>query len=165
MDVWHCDALGVYSGVSDPGFDTSEQMWLRGYQVTDENGRVEFLTIYPGWYQGRAVHIHFKIRTTGTDNQSYEFTSQLFFDDALSDQVFTQEPYVSKGQRDTFNSNDGIYQNGGDLLTLNPTEINGGYTATFDIALDLSDTETGAADGGGAGGPGGRPPGGTRPPG
>jgi protocatechuate 3,4-dioxygenase beta subunit len=69
VDVWHCDALGVYSGVSDPGFDTSGQLWLRGYQVTDESGYCEFTTIYPGWYSGRAVHIHFKIRTDPYSNQ------------------------------------------------------------------------------------------------
>jgi protocatechuate 3,4-dioxygenase beta subunit len=162
VDVWHCDAQGVYSGVSDPGFDTSGQMWLRGYQVTNENGRAEFVTIYPGWYSGRCVHIHFKIRTTGLDNQSYEFTSQLFFDEALTDQVHAQEPYAAKGQRDTLNSTDNIYQDGGDQLLLNLSEAGGAYTATFDIALDLSDTEAGAADGGG--GPGGQPPSGTPPP-
>jgi protocatechuate 3,4-dioxygenase beta subunit len=114
IDIWHCDALGVYSGVSDPGFDTSDQSWLRGYQVTGENGRVEFITIYPGWYSGRAVHIHFKIRTTVTGNETYEFTSQFFFDETLSDQVFTLEPYNSKGQRDTLNSTDNIYAGDGE---------------------------------------------------
>jgi protocatechuate 3,4-dioxygenase beta subunit len=156
VDIWHCDALGVYSGVSDPGFDTAGQSWLRGYQVTDEAGRVEFTTIYPGWYSGRAVHIHFKIRTTVTGNETYEFTSQFFFDDVLSDEVFTQAPYNSKGERDTRNATDGIYQGGGDMMLLNLSEANGGYATTFDIALDLSDSETGAADsGGGPGGQGG----------
>jgi protocatechuate 3,4-dioxygenase beta subunit len=63
VDIWHCDADGAYSGVSDPGFDTSEQKWLRGYQITDEMGLAEFMSIYPGWYSGRTTHIHFKIRT------------------------------------------------------------------------------------------------------
>jgi len=162
VDVWHCDAAGTYSDISDPGFNTVGQKWLRGYQVTDANGRLQFTSIYPGWYSGRTVHIHFKIRTTATDNSSYEFTSQLFFDDTLTDQVFTQEPYAAKGARDTRNSNDGIYQNGGDLLLLNPTAANGGYAATFEIALDLSDTATGASDSAGpGGGPGGAPPNGT----
>lgn len=167
VDIWHCDALGVYSGVSDPGFDTSDQSWLRGYQVTGENGRVEFTTIYPGWYSGRAVHIHFKIRTTVTGNETYEFTSQFFFDEELSDQVFTNAPYNTKGQRDTLNSNDGIFAGGGEQMILNLTEANGGYATTFEIALDLSDSETGASDsagqGGGPGGQGGPPPGGTPP--
>jgi protocatechuate 3,4-dioxygenase beta subunit len=167
VDIWHCDALGSYSGVSDPGFDTSGQKWLRGYQISDESGKAEFLTIYPGWYSGRAVHIHFKIRTTGTDGQNYEFTSQLFFDETLTDQVHSQEPYAAKGERDTLNSTDNIYQNGSDQLLLNLTQANDGYSTQFDIALDLSDSEVGAADGGGqggpGGGPGGPPPSGTRP--
>src|SRR5919109_727796 len=100
VDVWHCDALGVYSDVSDPSFNTVGQKFLRGYQVTDANGVASFTTIYPGWYQGRTVHIHFKVRSPAGASSAYEFTSQLFFDDSLSDQVFTQSPYASKGTRD-----------------------------------------------------------------
>ena len=138
VDIWHCDALGVYSDVSDPGFDTSGQKFLRGYQVTDANGTVKFTTIYPGWYQGRTVHIHFKIRTDSTSGQSYEFTSQLFFDDALTDQVYTQAPYASKGQRTLRNDGDGIFQGGGDQLLLTLTEADQGYAATFDIGLQIA---------------------------
>jgi protocatechuate 3,4-dioxygenase beta subunit len=153
VDVWHCDALGVYSGVTDrgEGFDTTGLKFLRGYQVTGENGAARFTTIYPGWYPGRAVHIHFKIRTDAAPEGSYEFTSQLFFDESLTDQVHAQEPYASKGQRNTLNSTDGIYQNGGDQLTLAPTAANGVYSATFNIGLDLSNIETGQADGQGGG--------------
>ncbi len=163
VDVWHCDALGAYSGVTDnsQGFDTVNQNFLRGYQITGANGVAQFTTIYPGWYTGRAVHIHFKIRLNAGTEQSYEFTSQFFFDDTFSDQVFTQEPYASKGQRDRLNSQDNIYQSGGDQLLLTLTQNGEGYAAIFDIGLDLSDTSTGQADGNGSGGPGrGRPPGG-----
>ena len=132
MDIWHCDAAGQYSDISDPGFNTKGQTWLRGYQTTDTNGQAAFTTIYPGWYPSRAVHIHFKIRTTTSSNQSYEFTSQLFFDDALSDQVFTQAPYASKGQRDTLNSNDSIYK---DTLLLTVNQTDQGYAAAFDIGF------------------------------
>ncbi len=135
VDVWHCDAAGIYSDVSDAGFNTVGQKFLRGYQVTDANGKAAFTTIYPGWYSGRAVHIHFKIRTTTSSNQSYEFTSQLFFDDALSDQVFTQAPYASKGQRNTLNSNDNIYSS---QLLLTVAQTSQGYAATFDIGLTLT---------------------------
>lgn len=139
VDVWHCDAEGVYSDVADRavGFDTTGQKFLRGYQVTEANGSAEFTTIYPGWYQGRTVHIHFKIRTS-LDSAGKEFTSQLFFDDALSDEVFAQAPYAAKGQRSTKNSTDGIYRSGGDQLTLSPTKEADGYAATFDIGLQMA---------------------------
>jgi protocatechuate 3,4-dioxygenase beta subunit len=159
VDVWHCDAQGVYSGVSDRSFDTSGQKFLRGYQLTNANGGVQFLTIYPGWYSGRTVHIHFTIRTKGADNNDYQFTSQFFFDDNLTDQVYTLEPYASKGQRDTRNANDNIFNGGGDQLLLNlQGDTTNGFTGTMNIGLDLTDTEVGAADSMGQGGPGGGPP-------
>jgi protocatechuate 3,4-dioxygenase beta subunit len=147
VDIWHCDALGVYSGVSDRSFDTTGQQFLRGYQLTNANGSVQFQTIYPGWYSGRTVHIHFTIRTKGANGQDYQFTSQFFFDDALTDQVFTQQPYVSKGQRNTLNSSDNIYNNGGDQLLLNlEGDHTNGYTTSIDIGLDLADSEVGQSD-------------------
>jgi protocatechuate 3,4-dioxygenase beta subunit len=168
VDVWHCDALGEYSGVADNSFASSTvgQTFLRGYQLTDDGGVARFMTIYPGWYSGRAVHIHFKIRTTATTGDSYEFTSQFFLDDALSDQVFMQQPYASKGQRNVRNDSDSIYRSGGDQLLLNAVASGDGYAATFPIGLDLSDAAVGAADGGGMGGPGGPgvPPGRGGPP-
>ncbi len=128
VDVWHCDAFGVYSDV-----DTARgQKFLRGYQTTDAFGTAKFTTIYPGWYQGRSVHIHFKIRPTSAT----EFTSQLFFDDALSTQVFAQAPYSQKGtQGITRNSADGIFQQSGGKLTLSVTKNGDAYAATFDIGL------------------------------
>lgn len=138
VDIWHCDAQGVYSGVSDPRFDTSQLSFLRGYQATDANGSARFITIYPGWYSGRAVHIHFKIRTTAGTGNSYEFTSQLFFDEAVTAQVYAQPPYAAKGPADVPNAADGIFRSGGGQLLLTPTPIADGYSATFDIGLDLS---------------------------
>lgn len=147
VDIWHCDALGVYSDVTDTGFDTIGQKFLRGYQVTDENGVVQFSTIYPGWYSGRTVHIHVKIRTEATDGAAYEFTSQLYFDDTLTDQIHAQEPYAGKGgERDTRNDTDMHYANGGDQLLLALAEDGEGYAATFEFALDLSDSEAGESD-------------------
>jgi protocatechuate 3,4-dioxygenase beta subunit len=137
VDVWHCDALGVYSDVQDPGFSTKGKKFLRGYQVTDANGIARFITIYPGWYSGRTVHIHFKIRTGMAEASGYDFTSQLYFDDTMSDKVFTKQPYASKGRRNIRNNSDGIYRNGGEQLLLNVVEQEDGYAATFDIGLDL----------------------------
>ena len=156
VDIWHCDALGRYS--DEQANNTVGKKFLRGSQTTDASGLAQFTTIYPGWYAGRAVHIHFKIRTTGTDGQAYEFTSQLFFDDALSDSVFAQAPYASHGTRDTLNSQDSIYGTGGDQLLLALTQQDTGYTTTFNVGLDLADASVGKADGGaasGSGGPGG----------
>jgi protocatechuate 3,4-dioxygenase beta subunit len=159
VDIWQCDAQGQYSGVSAQGSDTTGQDFLRGYQRTDANRAVQFQTIYPGWYSGRAVHIHFTIRTQGADAQDYQFTSQFFFDDALTDQVHALEPYASKGQRDTRNSNDNIFSGGGEQLLLNlQGDTTNGYTGLMSIGLDLTDVETGASDINSDGGPGGGPP-------
>lgn len=138
VDIWHCDALGVYSDVVDRSFNTVGKKFLRGYQVTDTNGAVQFVTIYPGWYQGRTTHIHFKVRAPGTSGQSYEFTSQLYFDDAISDRVYTQAPYSSKGKRTENNEQDGIFQRGGEQLILSLAEDKQGYAATFDIGLQMA---------------------------
>lgn len=136
VDVWHCDAAGVYSDVSDRRANTVGQKFLRGYQVTNANGTAEFLTIYPGWYPGRTVHIHFKIRTRFGAQQGYEFTSQLYFDDAITDQVHAQAPYVTRGQRTQRNDQDGIFQAGGAQLLLQLTPTAAGYEGRFKIGLN-----------------------------
>jgi protocatechuate 3,4-dioxygenase beta subunit len=137
VDVWQCNAVGVYSDVTDPGFRTVGQKFLRGYQVTDHTGAAQFVTIYPGWYPGRTVHIHFKIRTTPTSPRGYAFTSQLYFDDVLTDRVHTQAPYASKGARTVRNEDDGIFRDGGKQLVLSLSEHVEGYAATFAIGLQL----------------------------
>ena len=166
VDVWHCDAAGTYSDTTDANWgSTVGQNYLRGYQLTDDTGKASFTTIYPGWYNGRTIHIHFKIRTTGTNGQAYEFTSQLFFDENLSNTVMSQAPYnTKKGTRSTTNANDGIYQSVGSqmILAVNPSGT--GYAGSFAVGLDLTDTEVGRSDSaGGAGGPGRMPPGGNPP--
>jgi protocatechuate 3,4-dioxygenase beta subunit len=115
--------------------DTTGQKFLRGYQITDSNGSVQFTTIYPGYYVGRAVHIHFKIRLFTGSEKTFEFTSQFFFDDALTDQIFMLAPYNTKAARDTRNSNDGIYNEGGSQLLLNVAPDGDGYTASFKIGV------------------------------
>ena len=136
VDVWQCDAAGVYSDVTDPLFDTVGKKFLRGYQVTDANGMAKFITVYPGWYPVRTVHIHFKVRSPVTATSAYEFTSQLFFDDAFTDRVYTRPPYAGRGTRKVLNPGDMIYrQGGGSQLVLAVKEAGEGYAAAFDIAL------------------------------
>ena len=135
VDVWHCDALGLYSDVRDPNADTRGKKFLRGYQVTHSNGLAEFTTIYPGWYPGRAVHIHFKIRGDSSSQRGFEFTSQLYFDESITDQVYQQAPYKTKGRRTTTNDNDSIFRRGGKQLMPALTKDGQGYAAKFDIGL------------------------------
>lgn len=137
VDLWQCDAAGAYSGVRDPAGSTVGQKFLRGYQVTDQNGVAAFTTIYPGWYRGRAVHLHFKVRTDASA-QGREFTSQIYFDDALTDRILAQPPYAARGQRDRRNDQDGIYRRGGSQLMLAVKEDRQGYAGTFDIGLNLA---------------------------
>lgn len=137
VDVWQCDALGIYSDVNDPGFNTVGQKFLRGYQLTDDLGRARFTTIYPGWYQGRTVHIHFKIRTDPASARGFELTSQLYFDDALTDRVHAAGPYAAKGQRTRRNSGEGIFRRGGQQLLLAVVETPRGYAAAFDVGLQM----------------------------
>ncbi|MCB1188195.1 hypothetical protein KDL29_13610 [bacterium] len=148
VDIWHCDAIGVYSdepaGIN--GEDTQGQTWLRRYQLTDGNGAAGFNTIYPGWYTSRATHIHFKVRKYNGQTTVYEFTSQLFFDDSLSSSIFSSAPYVS-GNR-VLNSQDNIYQEtdedagdgskSGPKLLLDVQPSGKGYAATFVIGLKMS---------------------------
>ena len=133
VDVWHCDALGVYSDVQG-----NTGNFLRGFQRTDANGKATFQTIYPGWYQGRAVHIHFKIRTDPDEGAGFEFTSQLFFDDDLSRSVFSTSVYAQKGAQDMPNAQDGIYNQSGGATLLSVTKEADAYKASFPIAVQLT---------------------------
>ena len=138
VDVWHCDAAGIYSDVAAQS--TVGQRFLRGYQLTGTDGIARFATIYPGWYAGRAVHVHFKVRTYSGSTKSFEFSSQLFFDDAVTDAIYTTTPYSSRGQRDTRNQTDMVYTSNGDsgaTLLVRLVRAGAGYAATFAIGLNI----------------------------
>ncbi|SEL44506.1 Dioxygenase [Nitrosovibrio tenuis] len=139
VDIWHCDAQGIYSDVMDSHFNTVGKKFLRGYQITDTNGGVRFTTIYPGWYPGRTVHIHFKIRTDPKTMQAYEFTSQFYFDDLITDRVHEQPAYARKNPRPsrTRNEDDSIYLRGGNQLMLKLAQVDQGYTGSFDVGLEM----------------------------
>lgn len=151
VDLWQADANGAYSGFDDDrqGFHTKGETWLRGQQVTDAQGTVRFTTIYPGWYRGRAVHLHFKVRTPTPDGAgTYEFTSQLYFDEGLNDRVHAMAPYASRGRRDRMNADDSYYRRGGEDLLVTATESGEGVAGEFALGLDLADAATGRSDGG-----------------
>jgi len=136
LDVWHCDAAGVYSDVSG-----STRQFLRGYQITDVNGVAAFSTIYPGWYSGRAVHIHFKLRLFAGATTTYEFTSHFFFADTLTDSVYPQSPYSSRPGRDTRNANDGNHNSLSTTdkagLTLQTSKTSDGYAGVINLGVNV----------------------------
>jgi protocatechuate 3,4-dioxygenase beta subunit len=136
VDVWQCDHEGVYSGVQDPQFSTRDKKFLRGYQVTGADGVARFTTIYPGWYRGRTVHIHFKLRSPASQQPGYEFTSQLYFNESVTDAVFAKAPYATRGPRSTLNANDGIFRRGGAQLMLDAEMQDVGYAGSFHVALE-----------------------------
>ena len=113
VDIWHADAGGAYSGFDGGGGGgpggggaQTESRYLRGAQVTNGEGVVEFTTIYPGWYPGRTPHIHVKVHL---DAQTV-LTTQLYFEDALSDRVYAAQPYAARGRRrDEGNASDAIF--------------------------------------------------------
>jgi len=140
IDIWHCNADGVYS---DEGVEsTVGETWLRGYQVTDSTGTVKFITIFPGWYQGRATHIHLRVRSSYDNSSTGETnTTQLCFPQDTINTVNTSiAPYSSHGTNSTTNANDHVYTPetaGTTLLTLSG-DTTSGFTATFKINLPIA---------------------------
>jgi len=145
VEIWHCDASGRYSGFPPPdpsvvataktaprGMYLAGQTFLRGSQVTDQAGIVEFRTIYPGWYPGRTVHIHVIVRAVGR-----VFTSQLYFPEAVTDEVFARPPYDERPERDTTNATDEIFSSGADPAVLDLTSTDGAYLAAAWLRLPL----------------------------
>jgi uncharacterized protein (TIGR03437 family) len=143
IDIWHCDASGLYSDEAafNPGggtgtVSTAGQKFLRGYQITDDAGQVKFLTIYPGWYSGRTIHIHVRVRTYSGATVLDNFTTQLFFDDTISNAVLSQAPYTRSTSRDTTNARDGIY-GGATGMLLNLTKTDTAYDGAITIGVNL----------------------------
>ena len=129
VDIWHCDALGVYSGVQG-----NSGTFMRGVQRTDAKGLARFTTVYPGWYNGRAVHIHVKVHVGG----NVVHTGQFFFNDAVTDAVYTRAPYNTRGERDIRDSNDSIYRNGGSKSLLAVKESGTGYIGAITMGVHRS---------------------------
>jgi len=142
VDIWHANYEGVYSGVFEQG--SVGKNFLRGYQLTDSNGSVHFTTMYPGWYEGRAIHIHIKVRTFD-ESQKSEWTSQIYFPNSINEQVHSNLPYSLHGHPDTPNERDGIFvgpstdglveSNTGKHLMLNLINDTEGYQGTFNVVI------------------------------
>ena len=128
VDIWHADAGGVYSGF---GEGASSRTFMRGVQRTNAHGLAVFDTVYPGWYQGRTVHIHVKVHAGG----NVVHTGQLYFPDALTDVVYARAPYSSRPNRDTRNANDSVYVNGGSRSMLTVKRSGGGYVAAITMGV------------------------------
>jgi protocatechuate 3,4-dioxygenase beta subunit len=145
VDIWHCDALGKYSGISSEG--TSGKTYLRGIQLTDASGVARIRTIYPGWYQGRATHIHVMAHLGGRAGATYSggsvaHTGQFFFRDATTDRVAKLSPYSGRGVTRQRNSADTIYRQGGSgqvlKLKQRGSALRSGFTGTITVAIKRS---------------------------
>ena len=167
VDVWHCDASGLYSGYAGQGDDrqvsTEGEKFLRGTQMTDTSGIAIFDTLYPGWYRGRTTHIHFKAFL----DEKTVMMGQIYFPDALSEYIYLNiAPYNARASaRDTINAGDNVLKasGGGHGSFCSVKEDSDRYVASLVIGVD----RTAEIAGGGQGGPGGGgpPPSGSPPPG
>ncbi len=129
VEIWHCDAAGVYSGVQgDSG------SFLRGVQRTDAKGLALFTTIYPGWYPGRTVHVHTMVHLGG----NVVHTGQLYFPDALTDAVYRRRPYNRRPNRSPRNDGDSIYRNGGKRSTLEVVRRGAAYAGSITMGVQRS---------------------------
>jgi protocatechuate 3,4-dioxygenase beta subunit len=185
VDIWHCDAQGYYSGISgeNPGGGAAPTddsnlttTFLRGVQLTDADGVATFETIYPGWYNGRTIHIHLKVHVGGTADDTYSgghvaHTGQLFFDDDISDRVFETAAYAGRDNSQRLrNDADNILGSHGDepgfMLTLTPVtegKIEDGFVGTITLGVDPNATPSATGIGGPPSGGQGGPPNGTPP--
>ncbi|MFT6400501.1 MAG: protocatechuate 3,4-dioxygenase beta subunit [Bradymonadia bacterium] len=136
VDIWHCDASGYYAGFADADPDEGvpaeiiadeDETFLRGIQATNADGIAEFRTIYPGFYRIRAVHIHVKVHL----NDRQLATTQTYFPDSVSDQVYQQEPYSERSARDVYNEDEGVV----DHETMDAAAIAGGHRATITLQV------------------------------
>ncbi|MEZ4396379.1 MAG: FlgD immunoglobulin-like domain containing protein [Candidatus Krumholzibacteriia bacterium] len=138
VDVWHCDRGGCYSGYSQVTCNAVGETFLRGTQLSDAEGKVRFTTVYPGWYPGRATHIHFKARS---EDAIYK-TSQFAFLDSVNDTVYASPLYADRGPNPTSNAQDGIFHADEPLYLT--AEANGdpanGYQAAFTMGLEAGIT-------------------------
>ena len=131
VDIWHADALGVYSGF---GSGASSRTFMRGIQKTDAKGLAVFRTVYPGWYQGRTVHIHVKVHAGG----NVVHTGQLFFSDLVTDAAYLRAPYSRRPNRDVRNAKDATFRGGGPQSMLTLRRKGTGYVGSITMGVRRS---------------------------
>lgn len=183
VDIWHCNALGYYSGESNNNmFDATALDWLRGYQITSSRGQAKFTSIYPGWYTSRSVHIHARVRMYSGSSTTYDQATQIFFSDALTTQLGSTSPYANDTQSRTYNSNDSVYTGGsnypaidgvtsgaGAYLLPTVTKTDTHVSAAFNLIIATTEgvrslsCPTSASSSSSSGSGGGTPPSGTFP--
>jgi protocatechuate 3,4-dioxygenase beta subunit len=128
VEIWHVDAAGNYSQY---GTQTT-QTYLRGIQTTNSNGEVAFVTIYPGWYQGRATHIHVEVTINGVSRK----VTQMAFPETVNNAVHTSGVYSSRGTNPMSNLSDGIFADSLSSEIVTPTgSTASGYAATFQVGI------------------------------
>jgi protocatechuate 3,4-dioxygenase beta subunit len=128
VDIWHADALGAYSGF---GSGSGNRTLMRGIQRTDRTGLARFRSVYPGWYQGRTVHIHVKVHVRG----NVVHTGQLYFPDSVTDRVFRRKPYSRRGKRTTRNANDFVFAQGGRRSLLGLRKVGSAYVGSITLGV------------------------------
>jgi protocatechuate 3,4-dioxygenase beta subunit len=128
VEIWHVDAAGNYSEYGSQ----AAQTFLRGIQTTNAGGEVSFTTIFPGWYQGRATHIHIEVTSGGTSRK----VTQIAFPEAVNRAVYGSGVYASRGANPIANASDGIFADSLSSELVTPTgDPAAGYSATIQIAL------------------------------
>jgi protocatechuate 3,4-dioxygenase beta subunit len=135
VDIWQCDAQGNYSEYAQPGYNGTGQTFLRGIQTTDASGRVTFTTIFPGWYQGRATHIHVEVKV----NNAVVKVTQIAFEESVIAAVYASGVYAAKGRNPTSNAGDMVFADSlsSELATIAGGDSTNGYTATFTVAISV----------------------------
>jgi protocatechuate 3,4-dioxygenase beta subunit len=130
VEIWQCDASGNYSEYAQPGYNGTGQTFLRGLQTTDAKGNVTFTTVYPGWYAGRATHIHVKVYLNGAVVK----TTQIAFPESITAEVYASGVYASKGQSPTKNASDNVFADG---TTTEMASVSGSAEAGFNASLTI----------------------------
>ncbi len=135
VDIWQCDAQGNYSEYSQPGYNGTGQTFLRGTQTTDAGGRVTFTTVFPGWYRGRATHIHVEVKV----NNSVVKVTQIAFEETVIAAVYATGVYAAKGRNPTSNASDMVFADSlsSETATITGGDATSGYSAAFTVGVSI----------------------------